>query len=196
MRTLERRLRMRSVSLFSSFSSLSSLFRRGRVLQKKAETDARMSLSGHRLLPCSDQDRYRGRPSLQPPPDGAGSFSFPLPIPPFPPSPSFLSSQCSPSLPSQYSRTNAKATLPFLSSSLAPGTKAHQRFLWYALSKDRAEMSVMAKKVAAWDFERIIPAHGDVIETGGKKGAFSCSFLPPLPFLFPVLYAPRALSSP
>lgn len=25
-----------------------------------------------------------------------------------------------------------------------------------------------AKVVAAWDFDRIIPCHGDVIETGGK----------------------------
>jgi hypothetical protein len=30
-------------------------------------------------------------------------------------------------------------------------------------------MSKGAKEVAEWDFDRIIPCHGDVIETGGKK---------------------------
>jgi hypothetical protein len=30
-------------------------------------------------------------------------------------------------------------------------------------------MSRDAKVVAAWDFDRIIPCHGDVVETGGKQ---------------------------
>jgi hypothetical protein len=29
-------------------------------------------------------------------------------------------------------------------------------------------MAVCAKTVSGWDFDRIIPCHGDVIETGGK----------------------------
>ena len=44
-----------------------------------------------------------------------------------------------------------------------------KRFLWYvASSGDRKGFSESAKKIASWDFDRIIPCHGDVIETGGK----------------------------
>jgi len=44
-----------------------------------------------------------------------------------------------------------------------------KRFLWYAASsKDRPSFNQSAKKIASWDFDRIIPCHGDVIETGGK----------------------------
>ncbi|GAA5920048.1 hypothetical protein JCM6882_004113 [Rhodosporidiobolus microsporus] len=69
----------------------------------------------------------------------------------------------------QYSRTSSRSTLPLISAHLKPGTKTHQRFLWHALSKDKSEMSRQAKKVAGWDFDRMIPCHGDVIETAGKK---------------------------
>ena len=46
-----------------------------------------------------------------------------------------------------------------------------KRFLWYAASKqDRAGFAESAKKIkSSWDVERIIPCHGDVIETGGKS---------------------------
>ena len=45
-----------------------------------------------------------------------------------------------------------------------------KRFLWYAAGgKDRAGFAESAKKINAWDFDRIIPCHGDVIETGGKS---------------------------
>ena len=48
----------------------------------------------------------------------------------------------------------------------------HQRFLWYAAgSKDRKGFTESAKRVVAWDFDRIVPCHGDVIETGGKATA-------------------------
>lgn len=30
-------------------------------------------------------------------------------------------------------------------------------------------MAESARVISAWDFDRIIPAHGDVIETGGKE---------------------------
>ncbi|KIW13159.1 hypothetical protein PV08_08346 [Exophiala spinifera] len=45
-----------------------------------------------------------------------------------------------------------------------------KRFLWYAASKgDRAGFAESVKKIkSSWDVERIIPCHGDVIETGGK----------------------------
>ena len=44
-----------------------------------------------------------------------------------------------------------------------------KRFLWYAASSpDRKGFNQSAQKIASWDFDRIIPCHGDVIETGGK----------------------------
>lgn len=69
----------------------------------------------------------------------------------------------------QYSKTNQKSTVPFLSNLMKPGSGAHQKMLWHLVSKDKQEMSRAAKEVAAWDFDRLIPCHGDVIETGGKK---------------------------
>lgn len=45
----------------------------------------------------------------------------------------------------------------------------HKRFLWYAMSKaDRPSFNKSVAKISTWDFDRIIPCHGDVIETGGK----------------------------
>jgi len=47
--------------------------------------------------------------------------------------------------------------------------KSQQRFVWYALSKpNRPSFGESAKKVGGWDFDRLIPCHGDVIETGAK----------------------------
>ncbi|BGP20781.1 hypothetical protein JCM10213_008918 [Rhodosporidiobolus nylandii] len=69
----------------------------------------------------------------------------------------------------QYSRTSTRSTLPFVSHAFQPGTKTHQRVLYHGLATDKAEMSRMAKRVAGWDFDRMIPCHGDVMETGGKK---------------------------
>lgn len=46
-----------------------------------------------------------------------------------------------------------------------------QRFLWHALSIGKGDRAGFNKSVAAidkWDFDRIIPCHGDVIESGGK----------------------------
>lgn len=59
----------------------------------------------------------------------------------------------------------------------AQGTaKGQQRFLWWAAgAKDRASFARSAKVVNGWDFERIIPCHGEVIETGGK-GVFQKLF--------------------
>lgn len=45
-----------------------------------------------------------------------------------------------------------------------------RRFLWYmAGGKDRPGFAESAKRTKSWDFDRIIPCHGDVIETGGKS---------------------------
>lgn len=44
-----------------------------------------------------------------------------------------------------------------------------KRVLWYGPGgKDRAGFGESAKILNTWDFDRIIPCHGDVIETGGK----------------------------
>jgi len=44
-----------------------------------------------------------------------------------------------------------------------------KRFLWYgAGGKDRPGFAESVKRIHQWDFDRIIPCHGDVIETGGK----------------------------
>ncbi|KAK4499643.1 hypothetical protein PRZ48_010161 [Zasmidium cellare] len=42
-----------------------------------------------------------------------------------------------------------------------------RRFLWYGVS-DRAAFNERVRRIAGWDFERIVPCHGDVIESGGK----------------------------
>ncbi|TNY19006.1 hypothetical protein DMC30DRAFT_418305 [Rhodotorula diobovata] len=69
----------------------------------------------------------------------------------------------------QYSRSSSRSSLPFLSNMMKPGSTAHKRFLHHLASTDKKEMADAARKVAGWDFDRIIPCHGDVIETGGKK---------------------------
>ncbi|KAG8525851.1 uncharacterized protein KY384_000611 [Bacidia gigantensis] len=44
-----------------------------------------------------------------------------------------------------------------------------KRFLWYvASSANRPDFNTSVHKINGWNFDRIIPCHGDVIETGGK----------------------------
>ena len=44
-----------------------------------------------------------------------------------------------------------------------------KRFLWYALSSgDRTGFNKSMAKIDKWDFDRLIPCHGDVIDTGAK----------------------------
>jgi hypothetical protein len=44
-----------------------------------------------------------------------------------------------------------------------------QRFIWYASSSpDRPGFAQSVERINQWDFERIVPCHGDVIESGGK----------------------------
>ncbi len=51
-----------------------------------------------------------------------------------------------------------------------------KRFLWYGVgAKDRPSLAASAARINGWNFDRIIPAHGDVIETGGK-GVFQKVF--------------------
>ncbi|EMD34752.1 hypothetical protein CERSUDRAFT_116952 [Gelatoporia subvermispora B] len=67
----------------------------------------------------------------------------------------------------QYSKTNSSGKLPVFGT-LNPYMWLHKQFLW-GLGTDKAAMKRDAKTVADWDFERIIPCHGDVIEKDGNK---------------------------
>jgi len=60
--------------------------------------------------------------------------------------------------------------LPVISQfvSLNPYTSVH-RSMTKALVMNATAMSRDAKTVASWDFHRIIPCHGDVIEVDGNK---------------------------
>ncbi|KAF3910318.1 hypothetical protein ABW21_db0207749 [Orbilia brochopaga] len=46
--------------------------------------------------------------------------------------------------------------------------KSQQRAIWYGFSKNKPSFNASVKRVDGWSFDRIIPCHGDVIETGGK----------------------------
>ena len=54
-----------------------------------------------------------------------------------------------------------------------PGsTIGHRRFVWWLFTpkKDRKQLAESAKVVSGWEFCRIVPCHGDVIEDGDHKG--------------------------
>ena len=54
--------------------------------------------------------------------------------------------------------------------------KWQKRFLWYAISgADRTGFNASCAKIDRWDFDAIVPCHGDVIERGGK-GVFEKVF--------------------
>lgn len=45
-----------------------------------------------------------------------------------------------------------------------------KRFLWYgAASQDRDAFAQSVSRIKGWDFDRIIPCHGEIIETGGRQ---------------------------
>ncbi|KIV94104.1 hypothetical protein PV10_05259 [Exophiala mesophila] len=75
----------------------------------------------------------------------------------------------------QYSKTGLDPRSGFLTKLFVgiQNTKGNmtwqKRFLWYgASSKDRAGFTESVKRINTWDYDRIIPCHGEVIETGGK----------------------------
>ena len=54
-----------------------------------------------------------------------------------------------------------------------PGSATgHRRFVWWLFTskKDRKKLAESAKVVSGWEFCRIIPCHGEVIEDGDHKG--------------------------
>lgn len=46
--------------------------------------------------------------------------------------------------------------------------KTHRRFIWYAIAQDKKGFAESMQRIHSWDWDRIIPCHGDVVETGGK----------------------------
>ncbi|KAF2763311.1 hypothetical protein EJ05DRAFT_496138 [Pseudovirgaria hyperparasitica] len=75
----------------------------------------------------------------------------------------------------QMSRTSESATTGILTKiwtylTNTNGTAlAQKRLIWYGISAgDRTGYAKSMAKINGWDFDRIIPCHGDVIETGGK----------------------------
>jgi len=68
----------------------------------------------------------------------------------------------------QYSKSSSFLGHLGLFNILSPGSSTHHS-MTNSLAKDKEAMKRDAKIVAAWDFERIIPCHGDVIEVHGKK---------------------------
>lgn len=82
----------------------------------------------------------------------------------------------------QYSRSNERPTEGLLTrffitfQSTVGAATWQKRFLWYAASmKDRPDFNRSVQKINRWDFEKIIPCHGDVIESNGK-GVFQKVF--------------------
>ncbi|KAF2180828.1 hypothetical protein K469DRAFT_714406 [Zopfia rhizophila CBS 207.26] len=73
----------------------------------------------------------------------------------------------------QFSKTGVSATSGILTKLFGSFTNTYgngqKRFIWYAASsRDRAGFNAAVANINKWDFDRIIPCHGDVIESGGK----------------------------
>jgi len=68
----------------------------------------------------------------------------------------------------QYSKSNESPLgwIPFLSY-IAPFTWGHKLMISQLIT-DQAAAKVQAKTVDSWDFDTIIPCHGDVVEGNGK----------------------------
>jgi len=46
---------------------------------------------------------------------------------------------------------------------------AQRRIIWYGMATaDQPSYNKSMERINGWNFDRIVPCHGDVIETGGK----------------------------
>jgi hypothetical protein len=73
----------------------------------------------------------------------------------------------------QFSRSGVDPTSGVLTKLFGAVTNTNsewqKRMIWYGISaKDRQGFARSVSKVDKWDFERIIPCHGDVVEAGSK----------------------------
>ncbi|KAJ3995916.1 hypothetical protein F5050DRAFT_1808208 [Lentinula boryana] len=66
----------------------------------------------------------------------------------------------------QYSKSKSSGRLPFVGN-FGPFSWFHSKFA-SAMGEDNELMKQHVKIVASWDFERLIPCHGDVIEDRAK----------------------------
>ncbi|PWY66754.1 hypothetical protein BO70DRAFT_366446 [Aspergillus heteromorphus CBS 117.55] len=75
----------------------------------------------------------------------------------------------------QYSQSGESPTAGLLNRLFMPLITAtpstwHERFAWHVLSsQDRDSFTESLGRIKEWDFSRIIPCHGDVIEDGAKE---------------------------
>ncbi|KAF2248411.1 hypothetical protein BU26DRAFT_520092 [Trematosphaeria pertusa] len=73
----------------------------------------------------------------------------------------------------QFSKTGVSATSGILTKIFGALTNTRgngqKRLIWWGISSgDRMGYAKSVERIDKWDFERIIPCHGDVVETGGK----------------------------
>lgn len=45
----------------------------------------------------------------------------------------------------------------------------HKKFVDWVLTKDKPSVKKSVERMLGWQFERIVVAHGEVIETGGSQ---------------------------
>lgn len=76
----------------------------------------------------------------------------------------------------QYSKSEESPHTGFFTKMAVGGMGLHgnallwqQRMTWYLIAQDRASYRESVKRIDGWEFDRIIPCHGDVVETGGKR---------------------------
>ncbi|PHH67778.1 hypothetical protein CDD82_1133 [Ophiocordyceps australis] len=82
----------------------------------------------------------------------------------------------------QYSRVPEADTKPGVADGIFQGVQSVdgeakwvRRFNWYMAAKDRTSFNQSVRRIAGWQFTRIIPCHGDVIERDAK-GVFDKVF--------------------
>ncbi|PAV20659.1 hypothetical protein PNOK_0328600 [Pyrrhoderma noxium] len=68
----------------------------------------------------------------------------------------------------QFSKSKSYGGFPALGNLFGPYSWAHKKFVYNA-GVNKEAMRRDARAVAEWDFDRIIPCHGDTIETNGKN---------------------------
>jgi hypothetical protein len=75
----------------------------------------------------------------------------------------------------QYSKSDENPASGFLTKLFTSlqntkgAASGQKRLIWYGTSSsDRPGFNKSMVKINSWDFDRIIPSHGDVIETGAK----------------------------
>lgn len=76
----------------------------------------------------------------------------------------------------QFSKTGVDPTSGLLNRMFAALTStqgtalAQQRMIWWGTgASDRKAFAASTARINKWDFDRLIPCHGDVIETGAKS---------------------------